>query len=78
MVVLSLHGPISGPHGFQPMLLRLFEKVRSQAIHYGPWHSLRPSSKIRQWSLSRYGVGGGGKLIMIYKSQQGQMVQQQS
>jgi hypothetical protein len=47
------------------MLLRFFAKVCSQAIQYGPWLSLRPSSETRQWSSPRYGYGGGGKLIMI-------------
>ncbi len=46
------------------MLLRFFAKVHLQAIQYGLWSSLRPSSETRQWFSPRYGWGGG-KLIMI-------------
>jgi hypothetical protein len=47
------------------MLLRFFAKVRSQAIQYGPWRSLRPSSETRQVVPAQVWFWGGGKLIMI-------------
>jgi hypothetical protein len=47
------------------MLLRFFSKVHSQAIQYGPWRSLRPSSETRQGPRPGMVMGEGGKLIMI-------------
>jgi hypothetical protein len=41
------------------MLLRFFVKVRSQAIQYGPWYSLRPSSETRQGPRTGMVMGRG-------------------
>jgi hypothetical protein len=47
------------------MLLRLFAKVRSQAIQYGLWHSLNAFKRDQAVVLAQVWFWGGGKLIMI-------------
>ncbi len=47
------------------MLLRFFAKVRSQAIQYGPWLSLKAFKRDKAVVLAQVWFWGGGKLIMI-------------
>jgi ABC-type Fe3+-hydroxamate transport system substrate-binding protein len=50
------------------MLIRFFAKVRSQAIQYGPWRSLKAFKRDQAVVLAQVWFWGGRKLIMILEN----------